>query len=46
MGGDLKKSEVALSSVAGPQNGITSPQMQLADPQEISESTRSDEYAT
>jgi NAD(P)-dependent dehydrogenase (short-subunit alcohol dehydrogenase family) len=43
MGGDLKKSEVALSSVGGPQNGVISPQMQLADPQEISESTRSDE---
>src|SRR5215207_3515263 len=43
MGGDLKKSEVALSNAGGPQNGLISVQMQLADPQESSESTRSDE---
>jgi hypothetical protein len=43
MGGDLKKSEVALSNAGGPQNGLISVQMQLADPQESSQSTRSDE---
>src|SRR5215208_7918013 len=43
MGGDLKKSEVALSNAGGPQNGLISVQMQIADPQESSESTRSDE---
>src|SRR5215207_8381536 len=43
MGGDLKKSEVALSNAGGPQNGLISVQLQIADPQESSESTRSDE---
>src|SRR5215208_3489723 len=42
MGGDVQKSEVALSNAGGPQNGLISVQMQLADPQESSESTRSD----